>query len=261
MFMQALVNMSELVGGGDGAQKAQYLSDVLSPLNNSFSQLLQQQSEFVKVAHTPAVMLTVTNILEQFRGVSRANVTDNTAIVALCSRYFGPMVGLVEVYKNFPDVVLIVLKFFCDFVETQVENLDDEQLVVLFAAIIDLFKQYSACNVGKVRTSTATASGLASSSSSSSSLSRSSSSSSSSSSFLHADQQQDAYKDLLTLLKLLCILSGQSNAADNVPEVICLGVSIILPLITKELLEVSERERERTAAQRDGGIFQHPTNT
>ena len=56
--------------------------------------------------------------------------------------------------------------------------------------------------------------------------------------FTETENEKEAYRDILAMLKLLCTLSSQSEEHEQVQDVIFLGISIILPLITTQLLQV-----------------------
>jgi VanZ family protein len=148
-------------------------------------------------------------MLERFRGLARGLVSDEGAIYRTCVEFFNAFVNLLPVYKDTPEIHIIIFKFFCDFTEYQSQYLSDEEPLQLFNAAIELFKKYSALNLGKVKLKS-------------------------------LEDEKEAYKDIFSMLKLLCILSGFSNDFNEVQEIIFIGLSILLPMITEELLEVTQ---------------------
>lgn len=74
------------------------------------------------------MLLRVCHLLEQFRGLMRALISDDVAVFEFCSQYFPAFVQLLEIYKNVPEVIILILKFFCDYVQYQSDNFNDEQV-------------------------------------------------------------------------------------------------------------------------------------
>jgi len=215
MLMQAFVTVSDNIGRlitdpavGETKRK-EYLHRLLTPLATNFQSLLQKP-DFVKISQTSEVMNNVLRMLEAFRGVSRSIISDDRVIFDFCSPFFNSMVYLIEVYRNCPEVIVSILKFFKDYVEIQTENLDEDQAPALYNAILAVFKKYNELNVGKVRVSKSKA--------------------------LGEEQEKEQYKDISLLLKLLSSLSSQASIHENVQDVVFFGVAMVLPLITKQLL-------------------------
>eukprot|EP01114_Cavostelium_apophysatum_P013478 TRINITY_DN3275_c0_g1_i1.p1 TRINITY_DN3275_c0_g1~~TRINITY_DN3275_c0_g1_i1.p1 ORF type:complete len:1123 (+),score=299.10 TRINITY_DN3275_c0_g1_i1:113-3481(+) len=224
-FMAALVSMTDNVAAGADEEdeeametarqkRSQYFFQVVNPVVSQFTSLLQQP-DFVKVSQSPAVLFQIQRLLECFRGIIRASISETSTIFSVCSRYFNSWVELVGVYRNNPEVVVQIFKLFKDFTECQSENLEgDEQATTLFQSIGALFRKYAECNVGKRKVATSAAQ--------------------------RSENENDVYKDVRTLLKLLCMVCGNiNNWQVQVEEVTVYGVSSILPLIRelKELLE------------------------
>eukprot|EP01116_Phalansterium_solitarium_P013083 TRINITY_DN299_c0_g4_i1.p1 TRINITY_DN299_c0_g4~~TRINITY_DN299_c0_g4_i1.p1 ORF type:complete len:1128 (-),score=390.95 TRINITY_DN299_c0_g4_i1:363-3746(-) len=189
-------------------RRAESFRQGVEPLRRGLTALLQRP-DFVKIAESPATIVTVTNVLERFRGLTRALLGDDRSVFDFCAQFFPAFVGLVEVYKNHSHMVVLVLLFYRDLAEFQSENLDEAQAKTFFSSIIELFRKYSACSLGRTRTLAASH---------------------------QASAEKEVYKDVVTLLKLLCILSGLSNTYDHAQEIIFFGISIVLPFITSDLL-------------------------
>src|SRR5690348_1513353 len=122
--MQAMVGMTDHIGGDSPdfeQQRQRYFVEIVKPLAVSFTNLLQS-SNFAKDSQKPAVMMSICNTLEKFRGVARATLWDDTAVFNFCAQFFNAFGGLVEVYKNCPEMIVLILKFYCDFTEFQARN-------------------------------------------------------------------------------------------------------------------------------------------
>lgn len=209
-MMQALLAVTDYVGG-DGSnapqQRIQYFYEVFNPVSSGLTQLLQR-SDLVKVSQNPQVLFSLTTLLEKLRGITRAILSEENLIYTACSSFFQPLIALLDIYKNVPEIQILIFKFFCNFAEFQSENLNEDQAKALFTAVVELLRKFSSFNAGKIRSK------------------------------VNVEDEKDIYRDILVFLKLLSILSGHSNVYDEAQEVIFIGLSILLPLITKELLEV-----------------------
>uniref|UniRef100_A0A0D9XKK9 Exportin-1 C-terminal domain-containing protein n=1 Tax=Leersia perrieri TaxID=77586 RepID=A0A0D9XKK9_9ORYZ len=125
-------------------------------------------------------------------------------------------------------VIYMILKFVVDFVDGQAVFLDAKETSVLVSFCLKLLQIYSSHNIGKVMLSL--------------------------SSSLRSESQAEKYKDLRALLRLLTnicskdlvgFLSDSSiEGSQDIAEVIYVGVDIVTPLISLDLLKYPKLSRD-----------------
>eukprot|EP00250_Pteridium_aquilinum_P028115 c36611_g1_i1 orf=157-3681(+) len=200
----------------------QFVRDLLSPVTTKLIEISQTKDLSV-FAQKPDAILLVTNLLERLRGAARATMPrTQKAMFEIGAAVMDPLLKFLESYKNQSSVVYVLLKFVVDWVDGQVAFLEAKETAIVFRFSVQLLQIYSAHNVGKVSIN----------------ISRS----------LQTESQAEKYKDLRALLQLLTNLSSkdlidfasEENAeAENpdVAQVIYLGLHIIIPLISIDLLK------------------------
>ncbi|CAI7847034.1 unnamed protein product [Closterium sp. NIES-54] len=123
-------------------------------------------------------------------------------------------------HGGMPQVVFVVLKFMAVWVDSQILFLTPDDTAQLFHLCLQLLEAYAAHNMGKV------------------SLQRSRQ--------LSEGVRESKYKDLKALLQLLSSLTSKDlldfgaslpGQSADVAQMVCLGVNIIIPLISLDLLQ------------------------
>ncbi|KAH7284313.1 hypothetical protein KP509_34G048300 [Ceratopteris richardii] len=200
----------------------QFLKDLLSPLTMKIVEI-SQMKELSAAAQKPDAILMVTNLVERLRGAARATMPRTQKVMfEIGVAVMEPLLVFLECYRNQSFVVYVLLKFIVDWVDGQVAFLEAKETAIVFSFSVRLLQTYSAHNVGKISVS----------------MSRT----------LQNETQAEKYKDLRSLLQLLTNLSSKdlidfaaedSSEAENpdVAQVIYLGLHIIIPLITVDLLK------------------------
>ncbi|KAI5070172.1 hypothetical protein GOP47_0014515 [Adiantum capillus-veneris] len=200
----------------------QFLRDLLSPLTLKILEL-SHTKDLSTCAQKPDAILLVTNLLERLRGAARATMPrTQKAMFEIGVAVMEPLLIFLECYKNQSMVVYVLLKFVVDWVDGQVAFLEAKETATVFSFSLRLLQTYSVHNVGKISVNTSRA--------------------------LQTESQVEKYKDLRALLQLLTNLSSKDLidfASDNstdeenpdIAQVIYLGLHIIIPLISVDLLK------------------------
>ncbi|MCO5598035.1 hypothetical protein L7F22_052124 [Adiantum nelumboides] len=200
----------------------QFVRDLLSPLTLKILELSRAR-ELSICAQKPDAILLVTNLMERLRGAARATMPRTQKVMfEIGVTVMEPLLVFLECYKNQSMVVYVLLKFVVDWVDGQVAFLEAKETATVFSFSLRLLQVYSANNVGKISVSTSRT--------------------------LQTESQVEKYKDLRALLQLLTNLSSkdlidfaseESTDAENpdVAQVIYLGLHIVIPLISVELLK------------------------
>ena len=86
-----------------------------------------------------------------FDGLALASQFTNTpTIFNFCSRFFESMLQLMNMYKDVPEVQLLLLQFFADLAgRLDFGLLESNQKQLLFQINVEIFKSYGASNAGK----------------------------------------------------------------------------------------------------------------
>ncbi|CAN6479474.1 unnamed protein product [Victoria cruziana] len=198
----------------------QYVRDLMGPVT-SYVVDISTKNDLKDVAQQADAILMVSCLLERLRGAARATQPrTQKAIFDMALAVMNPLLTLLEVYRNQSAVVYILLKFVVDLVDGQVVFLEPSDTAVLFSFCVRLLQLYSSHNIGKIS--------LGSSSS------------------LLGEAKAEKYKDLRALLQLLTNLcskdlvdfssSGEVESPD-VAQVVYLGLHIVTPLISMDLLK------------------------
>ncbi len=195
-------------------ERLRHFQSILQPLTSGFTHLLQQP-DYIKIAHSPEMMIRISNYIESFRGIVRANIRDcgnNNVAFLFTSPLFGAFTGLMEVYKDWPAIITLILKFYCDLAQNQFDSLKLDQINIIFGSILELFRKFASHCSSRLAKKM--------------------------SSKLANEVEKEAYNDLYALVKLLCLIGGYTTMYNTAQEVIFVGISTILPLINERLLEV-----------------------
>ncbi|XP_031502482.1 uncharacterized protein LOC116265754 isoform X3 [Nymphaea colorata] len=198
----------------------QYVRDLMGPVT-SYLVDISTKNELKDVAQKADAIFMVSCLLERLRGAARATQPrTQRAIFDMGLSVMTPLLTLLEVYKNQSAVIYILLKFVVDLVDGQVVFLEPSDTAVLFSFCVRLLQIYSSHNIGKIS--------LGSSSS------------------LLGEAKTEKYKDLRALLQLLTNLcskdlvdfsSSGEVESPNVAQVVYLGLHIVTPLISMDLLK------------------------
>ncbi|XP_020531043.1 exportin-4 isoform X2 [Amborella trichopoda] len=200
----------------------QYVRDLMGPMTGFIADITKKD-DIKSVAQQPDAIFMVSCLLERLRGAARATEPrTQKGMFEMGVAIMNPLLTLLEIYKNQSAVVYLLLKFVVDWVDGQVVFLEAKDTAVLFRFCVQLLEIYSSNNIGRI------------------SLSLSSS--------LLNEAKTEKYKDLRALLQLLTNLCSKDlvdfspdlgNGAEkpDVAQVVYLGLHIITPLISLELLK------------------------
>ncbi|XP_063069807.1 exportin-4 [Engraulis encrasicolus] len=226
--------MKALVLGGfahmDSDTKQQYWAEVLHPLQQRFLNLINQEN-FAQICQEEAVKREIVATLEALCGIAEATQIDNVAsLFSFLMDFLSSCIGLMEVYRNTPDTVNLIIEVFVEVAHKQICYLGESKSMKLYEACLTLLQVYSKNNLGRKR--------------------------------VDVTAEEDQYQDLLLIMELLtnllskefidfsdtvaCIpdevFRGQeqgSGAARSVSaaDVVLFGVNIVLPLMSQDLLK------------------------
>lgn len=212
----------------DPEASAQYLRDLMGPVAGCLVENASR-SDLKSVAQQADVVYMVCCLLERLRGAARATQPRTQKVLfEMGHTVMNSLLTLLEVYKNQSAVIYMILKFVVDFVDGQAVFLDDMETSVLVTFCLRLLQIYSSHNIGKVMLSL--------------------------SSSLRSESQSEKYKDLRALLRLLTnicskdlvgFLSDSSiEGSPDIAEVIYVGLDIVTPLISLDLLKYPKLSRD-----------------
>ncbi|KAA8534673.1 hypothetical protein F0562_032190 [Nyssa sinensis] len=208
-------------GMRNSEESDQYVRDLMSHMT-AYLVAMSGKNDLKNVAQQPDVILLVSCLLERLRGAASASEPrTQKAIYEMGFSVMNPVLVFLDVYKHESAVVCLLLKFVVDWVDGQISYLEAQETAVVVNFCMCLLQLYSSHNIGKI------------------SLSLSSS--------LLSEANTEKYRDLRALLQLLASLcskdlidfSSDSIEAQgtNISEVVYLGLHIVTPLITLDLLK------------------------
>lgn len=221
--------MKALVLGGfahmDSETKQQYWTEVLQPLQQRFLGVINQEN-FQQVCQQEGVKQEITATLEALCGIAEATQIDNVAILFnFLMDFLTNCIGLMEVYKNTPETVNLIIEVFVEVAHKQICYLGEARAVSLYEACLALLQVYSRNSLGRQR--------------------------------LDVTAEEEQYQDLLLIMELLTNLLSKElidfSDADEVfrgqepgraagrsvsaADVVLYGVNLILPLMSQDLLK------------------------
>ncbi|XP_051186487.1 uncharacterized protein [Lolium perenne] len=212
----------------DPEASVQYLRDLMGPVAGCLVENASR-SDLKSVAHQPDVIYMVCCLLERLRGAARATQPRTQKVLfEMGHTVMNSLLTLLEVYKNQPEVIYMILKFVVDFIDGQAVFLDGKETSVLMSFCLRLLQIYSSHNIGKVMLSL--------------------------SSTLRSESQSEKYKDLRALLRLLTNICSKDlvgflsdsniEGSPDIAEVIYVGLDIVTPLISLDLLKYPKLSRD-----------------
>ncbi|VAH04299.1 unnamed protein product [Triticum turgidum subsp. durum] len=211
----------------DPEASVQYLRDLMGPVAGCLVENASR-SDLKSVAHQPDVIYMVCCLLERLRGAARATQPRTQKVLfEMGHTVMNSLLTLLEVYKNQSEVVYMILKFVVDFIDGQAVFLDGKETSVLMSFCLHLLQIYSSHNIGKVMLSL--------------------------SSTLRSESQSEKYKDLRALLRLLTNICSKEvgflsdsniEGSPDIAEVIYVGLDIVTPLISLDLLKYPKLSRD-----------------
>ncbi|KAF9349546.1 Exportin-4, partial [Mortierella sp. NVP85] len=186
------------------------------------------ESRFVAVLHDKSfqeryqaqeVMTQIMNGLEMFNGLALALTDINTpAIFNFISRFLESFVDLVRVYRNFPEVQILVLNLFTDLTKNlEFATLSPDQVSYFHASVLKLLQTFSAANLGNKRASA------------------------------WEEAEDEPYNDVSVVLDLLLHLlevRGVDSMLAQTPNavlpstVVFSGINILIPMIKDNMLKI-----------------------
>ncbi|XP_059985439.1 exportin-4 isoform X7 [Lagenorhynchus albirostris] len=222
--------MKALVLGGfahmDAETKQQYWTEVLQPLQQRFLRVINQE-DFPQLCQREEVKREVTATLEALCGIAEATQVDNVAILFnFLMDFLTNCIGLMEVYKNTPETVNLIIEVFVEVAHKQICYLGESKAMNLYEACLTLLRVYSRNNVGRQRADAPA-------------------------------EEEEQYQDLLLIMELLTnllskefidfsdtdeVFRGQepgpaANRSVSAADVVLYGVNLILPLMSQDLLK------------------------
>ncbi|RXN00502.1 Exportin-4 [Acipenser ruthenus] len=222
--------MKALVLGGfahmDSETKQQYWTEVLQPLQQRFMNVINQEN-FQQICQEEEVKQEIIATLEALCGIAEATQIDNVVILFnFLMDFLNNCIGLMEIYKNTPETVNLIIEVFVEVAHKQICYLGESKSMKLYEACLTLLQVYSKNNLGRKR--------------------------------VDMSAEEDQYQDLLLIMELLTnllskefidfsdtdeVFRGQEpgQAADrsvSAADVVLYGVNIVLPLMSQDLLKL-----------------------
>ncbi|XP_073000684.1 uncharacterized protein [Typha latifolia] len=205
----------------DPEASIQYLRELLGPMTRCLVDN-STRNDLKAVAQQADAVYMVSCLLERLRGAARATQPrTQKAIFEIGRTVMNPLLTLIEIYKNQPGVVYLILKFVVNFVDAQVVYLGAKETSILMSFCLQLLQIYSSHNIGKTSISLSTS--------------------------LRSEAQTEKYKDLRALLQLLTNICSKDlvdfspdcdeDDSPDIAEVIYMGLHIVTPLISLDLLK------------------------
>uniref|UniRef100_A0A8C5RD43 Exportin-4 n=1 Tax=Laticauda laticaudata TaxID=8630 RepID=A0A8C5RD43_LATLA len=192
--------MKALVLGGfahmDGDTKQQYWTEVLQPLQQRFLNVINQEN-FQQICQEEEVKQEITATLEALCGIAEATQIDNVAILFnFLMDFLTNCIGLMEVYKNTPETVNLIIEVFVEVAHKQICYLGESKAMNLYEACLTLLQVYSKNNLGRQR--------------------------------IDVTAEEDQYQDLLLIMELLTNLLSKEfiDFSDTVFNVFLFGSSV-----------------------------------
>ncbi|XP_059820197.1 exportin-4 [Hypanus sabinus] len=209
----------------DTETKQQYWTEVLQPLQQRFLNVINQEN-FQQICQEEEVKQEIIATLEALCGIAEATQIDNVVILfTFLMDFLNNCIGLMEIYKNTPETVNLIIEVFVEVAHKQICYLGESKAMKLYEACLTLLQVYSKNSLGRKRSDVA------------------------------AEEEQ--YQDLLLIMELLTNLlskefidfsdtdevfrgqePGQSgNRSVSAADVVLYGVNIVLPLMSQDLLK------------------------
>ncbi|KAF9437381.1 Exportin-4 [Entomortierella beljakovae] len=197
---------------------AHYFGLISNAIETRFAAILRDES-FQANYQNPEVMNQVMNGVELFNGLALALTDINTPMIFnFCSRFFDSFIDLVRVYSNFPEVQILVLRLYTDFIKNfDFTTLSPEQVCFFHSCLVKLLQTFSAANLGKKR---ATA---------------------------WEEVDEEPYSDVSIVLEMLLgllevhgveqLLAHSPNAVSP-STVVFSGIDILIPMIKENMLKI-----------------------
>ncbi|KAM4682626.1 exportin-4 isoform 4-T4 [Amazona ochrocephala] len=198
---------------------------VLQPLQQRFLNVINQEN-FQQICQEEEVKQEITATLEALCGIAEATQIDNVAILFnFLMDFLNNCIGLMEVYKNTPETVNLIIEVFVEVAHKQICYLGEAKAMNLYEACLTLLQVYSKNNLGRQR--------------------------------IDVTAEEDQYQDLLLIMELLTNLlskefidfsdtdevfrghePGQgTNRSVSAADVVLYGVNLVLPLMSQDLLK------------------------
>ncbi|KAJ0397159.1 hypothetical protein P43SY_006014 [Pythium insidiosum] len=205
----------------DEALRLAHFDAIVSPLASRLQRVIStpnfQSSDSVNDVR---VQEEVKLIIEMYSGVARsAEVRSHAMISSTALPVLPVMVKLFDLFHGDAQIVYLVLRFFCVFVEAQICYVTPKDALHVYTSCHELIRTYCRHHLGRKTT---------------------------------LNDEEDSYNDVLALLQLLSHLvnkeiidfsdhSAEQTDVDNatvvVADVVFAGLSQVIPLMTEELLQ------------------------
>ncbi|KAL2942733.1 Exportin-4 [Bienertia sinuspersici] len=206
------------------------------------------KNDLKKLSPQPETIMVVSCLLERLRGAASASDSwTQMAIYEIGVSVMNPILTLLEVYKNEPAVVYLLLKFVVQWVGGQISYLEAQETATLINFSMRLLQIYSSHNIGKVRGWLGWIANWELKYGPMKQGWLRSWISISHSSTLANEENAEKYKDLRALIQLLSNLCSKDlidfsagtveSESMSIAQVVYLGLHIISPLISIDLLK------------------------
>jgi len=189
-------------------KQAEYFGKIVSPVSSQLTSLLQQPN-FVSISQNYQILSKVMILLEQLRGIARCTISDDSAIFIFCKNFLPALIRLIPVYKDCPEVLIVILQLYCDLAEFQLEFISSDQCQEFYVSVGEMLNTFvSAIGNQKLVIKS-----------------------------VRNTEQQNTYKDLKTIMKLLYLICYHTNVSEDAQSVIFFGINLIMNFITPDLLD------------------------
>ncbi|EIE26728.1 hypothetical protein COCSUDRAFT_46205 [Coccomyxa subellipsoidea C-169] len=222
--VRALAKALTVAAGGlpDQAAAWQYTTHLMHTLTEEVSSIAGRP-DLAGIAERPDMMARVGYLLEALRGSVRGTCPKaQPALFSVASAIMNPVVSLQRIYHNQPAISCQLLKLAADVVDAHISFVQVKDAKLLCEWVLHLLQQYSTYNLGQVSLAAAAR--------------------------LRAEAAADSYREVRALIKLLMNLtirdvvdfggdSDQPGGQVNIAQVVFLGLGLVIPLVTGELLQ------------------------
>ncbi|GLD92742.1 hypothetical protein PINS_up001321 [Pythium insidiosum] len=205
----------------DESMRRAHFEAIINPVAARLQRVISMPNfQSSDVVNDVLVQEEVKLIIELYSGVARsAEVRSHAMISSSALPVLPVMVKLFDLFHGDAQVVYLVLRFFCLFVEAQICYLTPKDALHVYTSCHELIRTYCRHHLGRKTT---------------------------------LSDEEDSYNDVLALLQLLSHLvnkemidfsdhSAEQNDVDNatvvVADVVFAGLSQVIPLMTQELLQ------------------------
>ncbi|XP_033118145.1 exportin-4-like [Anneissia japonica] len=145
--MKALVLAGSMAN--DDGTKDRYRQEILQPLQEKFNSYVDEESFDANATNEP-VMSDICFCLSLLKGVLQATRVDNVLhLHNYCFPFLSRCIGLVKVYQNYPEVIVLILEVYVELANRQLCYINETQSHKVYESSLSLLHTYSKFNLGK----------------------------------------------------------------------------------------------------------------